>query len=128
VKAASCLLLIQGIYWLLTGLWGLIDIHSFMLVTGPKTDVWLVETVSILIIIIALTFLTAVKSREQTMPIILLAITGCIGLAGIDFYYSLNNIISPIYLLDGVVEIFFLIAWAVVLFKSRNKKLVSSPS
>jgi len=62
------------------------------------------------------------------MPIILLAITGCIGLAGIDFYYSLNNIISPIYLLDGVVEIFFLIAWAVVLFKSRNKKLVSSPS
>jgi len=36
---------LQGLYWLVTGLWGLIDVHSFMKVTGPKTDIWLVKTV-----------------------------------------------------------------------------------
>jgi hypothetical protein len=122
VNAVSYLLLIQGIYWLATGLWGLIDIHSFMLVTGPKTDIWLVKTVSLLIIVISLSLLAAVKSKEQTMPVIFLAITGCMGLAGIDFYYSLNNVISKVYLLDGCAETGFIIAWIIVLTISRNKK------
>jgi len=61
------------------------------------------------------------------MPVILLAITGCRGLAGIDFYYSLNNVISPVYLVDGVAEILFIIAWIVVLLTTKNKKQPSTP-
>lgn len=70
VKLVSYILLIQGLYWLVTGLWGLIDIHSFMIVTGPKTDIWLVKTVSVLIVVISLSLLSAVKSRDQPMPVI----------------------------------------------------------
>ncbi len=124
----SYILLIQGLYWLLTGLWGLIDIHSFMMVTGPKTDIWLVKTVSVLIIVISLSLLSGVKSKEQTKPVILLAISSCIGLAGIDLYYSLSNVISKVYLLDAVAEILFLIAWAVILIISRHKKHMPSQS
>ncbi|MBA4139531.1 MAG: hypothetical protein H0X70_03345 [Segetibacter sp.] len=122
----SYILLIQGLYWLVTGLWGLLDIDSFMLVTGPKTDIWLVKTVSVLIIVISLSLLSAVNSKEQTRPVILLAISSCIGLAGIDLYYSLNNVISKIYLLDAAAEIIFLIAWAVMFIVSRNKKPIPS--
>jgi len=128
VTPVSYILLIQGLYWLLTGSWGIIDIDSFMRITGPKTDIWLVKTVSVLIVVISLSLLSAVKSKQQTMPVILLAISSCMGLAGIDFYYSLNNIISPVYLLDGVAEILFIIAWIVVLLTTKNKRQSSTQS
>jgi len=32
------LCLIQGVYYLLTGLWPLVSIETFQMVTGPKTD------------------------------------------------------------------------------------------
>jgi hypothetical protein len=122
MKAVSNILLVQGIYWLATGVWGLVDIVSFMKVTGPKTDVWLVKTVSVLIIVISLSLLSSVRGRGDKMPVILLAITSCIGLAGIDFYYALNNVISKVYLLDGAAEVAILIVWAIVLLLNKNKE------
>jgi len=32
------------------GIWSLVSIGSFQKVTGPKTDVWLVKTVGVLVI------------------------------------------------------------------------------
>jgi len=54
------------------------------------------------------------------MPVILLAITSCIGLAGIDFYYALNNVISDIYLVDGIIQVITLIAWITILITGRK--------
>jgi hypothetical protein len=122
MKAVSYIFLVQGIYWLVTGVWGLVDIVSFMKVTGPKTDVWLVKTVSVLIVVISLSLLSSVRNRGDKMPVILLAITSCIGLAGIDFYYALNNVISKVYLLDGAGEVALLIAWVIVLLLNKNKE------
>jgi hypothetical protein len=62
MKAVSYILLVQGIYWLVTGVWGLVDIVSFMKVTGPKTDVWLVKTVSVLIVVISLSLCPALEA------------------------------------------------------------------
>ena len=36
---------IQGVYFALTGIWPLLDLSSFQWVTGPKQDLWLVQTV-----------------------------------------------------------------------------------
>ncbi|MBA2762252.1 MAG: hypothetical protein H0U39_09910 [Segetibacter sp.] len=83
---------------------------------------------SVLIVVISLSLLFAVKSKEQSKPVILLAIAGCLGLAGVDFYYSLNNVISKIYLFDGFAETGFIIAWVIVLTMTRNKKHTSSQS
>jgi hypothetical protein len=124
MKAVAYILLVQGIYWLLTGVWGLVDIESFMKVTGPKTDVWLVKTVSVLIVVISLSLLSSVRGRGDKMPVILLAITSCIGLAGIDFYYALNSVISRVYLLDGVVQVLLVVAWVII--PLSNKKKISN--
>ncbi|VTR52312.1 Uncharacterised protein [Sphingobacterium thalpophilum] len=45
---------IQGIYYCLTGIWPVIHISSFMAVTGPKTDLWLVKMVGLLSLAIGL--------------------------------------------------------------------------
>jgi hypothetical protein len=48
-KLAKNILQLQGFYFLVTGVWPLFSIETFTIVTGPKTDVWLVKTFSALI-------------------------------------------------------------------------------
>jgi len=40
---------LQAVYYFVTGLWPLIHLKSFFEVTGPRTDVWLVQMVDVLI-------------------------------------------------------------------------------
>src|SRR5690242_2536630 len=42
--------LAQAFYYVLTGLWGIVSIDTFQKVTGPKVDIWLVKTVSLLVV------------------------------------------------------------------------------
>src|SRR4051812_37393809 len=43
----------QAVYFSVTGVWPIVHIHSFMAVTGPKRDLWLVRTVGALITAVA---------------------------------------------------------------------------
>lgn len=121
-KIYKILLWVQGLYTLLTALWGLLDIDSFMAVTGPKTDIWLVKTVSVLLVAIAVCLLTAIFVHDRSLPVIILAALCNIGLVGIDFYYALHDVISNIYMLDGLAEITFLIGWLYVLANCKKRK------
>ena len=118
-KITRITFLIQGIYTLLTALWGLIDIKSFMAVSGPKTDIWLVKTVSVALICIALSLLTNLKSESNLAPKITLALTSALGLCFIDFYYSLNGVIWKTYQVDGVIQILFIIIWTYIIFRLK---------
>lgn len=119
-KIYKALLWIQGLYTLLTALWGLIDIDSFMAVTGPKNDIWLVKTVSTILLAIAVTLLSYIYVKTDPLPAILLGFYTSAGLAAIDFYYSGRAVISPIYALDGIAEVIFAVAW-IYLLLNRHK-------
>ena len=95
-----------------------------MEVTGPKTDIWLVKTVSLLLVAVSLCFITHLFIKTDHRPVIVLAIGCCISLAFIDFYYAGKKIISPVYYVDGVLQIIFLFAWIVILLgrKRQNDK------
>lgn len=121
-KLLKVLLLAQGVYSLLTASWGLIDIESFMAITGPKADVWLVKTVSVLIIPISLCLLSYLITRSGFTQVAIVGITSAIGLGTIDFYYSLRDVISKVYLGDGFMQVLFLLMWAVVIILSKGKK------
>lgn len=64
-KLYRVLLWVQGVYTALTTLWGLVDIDSFMAVTAPKTDVWLVKTVSAVLLALGLTLITHALVRAH---------------------------------------------------------------
>lgn len=119
-KVYKALLWIQGLYTLLTALWGLIDIDSFMAVTGPKNDTWLVKTVSTVLLAIAVTLLAFIYVRTDPLPAILLGFFTSAGLAAIDFYYSGRKVISPVYALDGIAEVIFALVW-IYLLLNRHK-------
>lgn len=104
--------LVQGGFYVFTGVWALVDLDSFMAVTGPKTDLWLVKTVGALVTVIGGVLLTAGWRRRVTRDILLLGIGAALSLATIDMVYVSAGRISKIYLLDAVAEVGLAIAWA----------------
>jgi hypothetical protein len=104
---------VQGWYYVVTGVWPILDIDSFQLVTGPKVDLWLVRTVGVLVTIIGATLLLAVRQRRLDAPTVLLAVGSALGLASIDIVYVLVGRIPPVYLLDAGAEIVLAGLWAV---------------
>ena len=110
----------QGIYTALTALWALIDIDSFMAVTGPKTDIWLVKTVSVVLLAVGAGFIAQALVKSNPLPVVLLALTCSIGLCSIDIYYAFNNVISNIYLADAFLQILFMAVWIYTVFNLKN--------
>jgi hypothetical protein len=115
------LLWIQGLYYLLTGIWPLLSIESFQRVTGRKTDHlvtgresdhWLVMTVAILITATALSLLCAAWRRRASPETAMLAVSAAIGLTAIDVIYVMRGVLSKIYLADAGAEVFLLVGWA----------------
>jgi hypothetical protein len=105
------LALLQGVFYLATGVWPLLDIVSFQIVTGPKTDLWLVRTVGVLVAVIGIVLLSAARRRRFTEETILLAAGSAVGLAAIDLVYALSGRISAVYLADAVVELGLAALW-----------------
>src|SRR4051812_49609509 len=71
------LLWVQGLYYLVTGVWPLVSIETFQMVTGPKTDHlvtgretdhWLVMTVGVLVTAVGLGPLLAPPPPREPPP------------------------------------------------------------
>lgn len=119
-KLFKMLLWVQGLYTLVTALWGLLHIESFMAVTGPKTDIWLVKTVSVLLLAIAATLLTYIKVKSHPLPAIVLGGLTAFAMAGIDIYYHFAGVIRWVYLLDAAAELVFVACWLVLLLNKNR--------
>lgn len=102
---------LHGGYYFISGLWPLIHMQSFMVITGPKMELWLVKTVGILILIIGMSLLVAAYQRLITLPVKIIAISTCLGLIFIDIFYTVSQVISPVYLIDAGIEFALLITW-----------------
>ncbi|MCL5280879.1 MAG: hypothetical protein M1376_13350 [Planctomycetes bacterium] len=103
--------LVQGCYFFLTGIWPLLHIESFQKVTGRKTDLWLVKTVGVLVLVIGLGLIIAGIRQHFAPELILLAMASALGLIAIDLFYAFKRIISLVYVLDALVEVGFLVWW-----------------
>jgi hypothetical protein len=118
------LCLVQGLYYLATGVWPLLSIDTFQAVTGPKTDHlptgresdhWLVMTVGVLVTVVAVTLLVAALRRARPLEVGVLAVATAAGLAAIDVVYVSRRVIDPIYLADAAAEALLIVAWAYTL-------------
>ncbi len=102
---------LQGLFYVIGGFWPLADMTSFMAVTGPKTDIWLVNTSGLLIASIGIMLLVAALRTGVTLATILLAVLSATSLAAIEVYYVLTGWISPVYLLDTLAEAGIIYLW-----------------
>ena len=118
-KYSILLLWVQGLYFTLTGIWPFIHLQSFLWVTGPKTDIWLLKTVAALITVIGFSLLVGAFRREVNAATITLALGSAFGLMTIDIYYATNDIIGDIYLLDAIAEAVIITTWIMLLINSK---------
>lgn len=103
--------LVQGLYFLVTGIWPLLSMKTFLLVTGPKTDLWLVKTVGLILAVVGAVLVLAQVNAEINTPVIVLAIGSALSLALVEVVYVAKRVISPIYLLDAFVELILIVWW-----------------
>src|SRR4051794_39843357 len=103
---------VQGLFYVATGLWPLVHIDSFLAVTGPKTDLWLVYTVGVLVAAVGLVLLAAARSGRITPEVVLLACGCAVALAGIDVVFVARQVIDRVYLADAAAELLLVGWWA----------------
>jgi hypothetical protein len=104
--------LAQGVYYLVTGVWPIVNIRSFEVVTGPKVDRWLVKAVGAGARGGGAGLILAGARRRVTPELAVVAVGSAAGLTGIDLVYVAKRRIRPIYLLDAVAEVVLIAAWA----------------
>jgi cytochrome b subunit of formate dehydrogenase len=108
---------IQGLYYIISGMWAQVSIDTFMMVTGPKTDIWLVKVVGLVLVVSGVVLILSTVRRCVPLEIAVLATGNAAVLAGVELVYVLNGTISPVYLLDALIEAGFILGW--VLHDSR---------
>lgn len=106
---------VQALYFVVTGIWPCLEIRSFQKVSGPKTDIWLVKTVGVLVSVIGGVIGVAGMRQRITPEIVGLAVGSSVGLAAIDVVYSSRGRISRVYLLDALAQALLIVAWCVAL-------------
>jgi hypothetical protein len=129
VRAASpyrLVALVQGLYFLLTGLWPLFGVDSFQAVTGRKMDLWLVYAVGSLVAVIGAALLVGVARRRVTAEVAVLAIGSALALTLIDVIFVARGVISWVYLLDAAAEV-VLIGWWVTAHAGSSRQPPAVP-
>ena len=89
-------------YYIVGGLWPIVHLRSFMAVTGPKREGWLVQTFGLFLAAFGAGLLPARPSERPAQ--VRLAVLGAASLAAADAYFVARRRISPIYLADAAVE------------------------
>jgi hypothetical protein len=110
----------QALYYIPFSVWGLVNIRSFMWVTGKKEDVWLVKTVCLLLISVGAVIGQAGKKERITPEIAGLGISSAASLTAIDLWYAGKGRIRRVYLLDAIGNLGLIAGWIVALKAERR--------
>jgi hypothetical protein len=102
----------QGAYYAATGVIPFVTRRGFEAVTGPKSEWWLVQTVSVLVTAVGGGLIGAAKSGRDTPEVVGIAAGCAAGLGALDAYYAGKGRIAPTYFADAAVQAALLAALA----------------
>ena len=91
-----------GLYYMATGLWPILHLPSFVAVTGPKQDTWLVQVFGAFIAAVGF---SAILHRDAGPASAGVGLSTALVLAAGDVFFVARRRIRPTYLLDAVVEV-----------------------
>ncbi len=121
IRVADNVWRIHALYNLVTGIWPLLHMRSFEAISGPKTDRWLVRTVSALVGVIGGAIAMAGARNRVTPEVVGLAIGSSASLAAIDVIYVSRGRISRVYLLDALAQVLLIVGWIVSQVRARAR-------
>src|SRR4051812_2565295 len=96
--------LVQGSFYVISGLWPIAHLRSFEAVTGKKKEPRLVQTTGALIAAIGAALLVGAGARRRERSAKALGIASALVLGGADMLFVARRQIPRIYLGDAVAE------------------------
>ena len=114
-RSEAAVLRAQAAYFLVTGIWPLLDMRSFQAVTGPKLEHWLVKTVGATVGAIGASLWTAARRTPVRDETVVLGVGSSAVLAAVDVWYVGRRRISPVYLVDAAAQGALIGGWVVAL-------------
>ena len=104
---------VQSAYFISTGLWPVLHLSSFLSVTGPKHDLWLMQAFGLLVCAQGAALLFAFIGRRalQALPF---GVSSAAMLAVIDVWFVASGDIGRVYLLDAGAEALLVASWLIV--------------
>lgn len=118
----------QAAYLLFGGLWPLLHMRSFVAVTGPKVDLWLVRTVAGLLVVIGGTLAREAGRGAPQPGTCNIAAGTSLVLGLVSLFSAAAGRIRPIYLLDGAIHLSLVMGWAIVFIQEGRRRGTSLPS
>lgn len=99
--------MIQGAFYVATGLWPIVSPRSFEAATGPKLERWLAQTTGALIAAVGASLIVAAQEPGARRTRSVLAGLAALALGAADVYFVARRRISKIYLADAAIEAVF---------------------
>ncbi len=112
----KAVLLLQGLYYVVTGIWPLVWLESFLWVVGPKPDLFQLRTTTLLITVIGAVLMLGARQRRPSADVVVLGIATAAVLALVELWHI--ETLRLVYLADAAVE--FVIAGALLAAWSRR--------
>jgi len=106
-----------GLYYIGTGLWPILHLPSFLAVTGPKKETWLVQVFGALIASLGFSVILHRNAGPASAGV---GLSAAFVLAASDVYFVGRRRIRPTYLLDAVVEVVLAAGLARRIMRSRS--------
>lgn len=103
--------LVQGAFYVVSGLWPVVHLASFERVTGNKKEPWLVQTTGALITAIGITLLVGARERGRTAKT--LGIASALVLGGADLIFVGRKHVPRVYLGDAFAEAAVIATWLI---------------
>lgn len=103
---------VQGLYYVVTGLWPFLHLRSFLWVVGPKLDRFQLGVTAALIVAIGASLLAAAVRSRPSGSAAVLSIGAAVAFIAVDLRF--RAILRAPYWVDFVVEAGFALACALV--------------
>lgn len=104
--------LAQSAYYVAGGAWPFFSMRSFLALSGPKVDLWLVRNVGLLMILIGAVLGRRARRGAVDDDAALLGAGSAAIFAGVDVWYAgVRRRIAPTYLLDAALQAAIVAAW-----------------
>jgi hypothetical protein len=112
MTAPQALLRAQAAYFVVTGVWPMVDLDTFQSITGPKPEGWLVKTLGGLITAVGVALWIAADAEEPSREATALGAGSAAALGASDLWYGgIRRRISPVYLVDAAAQAALLYGW-----------------
>ncbi len=98
---------LQGVFYTFTGLWGIVDLNSFVAFSRNPADPFKTQANAVLFFFLGLFFLVEIKNTQPRSNVVFLAAAIAAGLAAVDLVYLLQGGTSYMFWFDFLVESIF---------------------